>query len=243
MIWRRSGPGRPLSINLLNGIASPMGQPKTPGTMLQNGYTDTNVLKVLAAGTYPWSILPIPTGLGKGCFRWTSPGRTRRAQMLLSVEKRVRGHEGRPGKKVQRAREREREAQEARRRSLPGQRHPEGGIKGKLLSPSRRRQAVVHVCDTLYVSERRACKVLGQQRSTQSHPPRIYDEEELLTERIIALATEYGRYGYRMITGLLRNEGWRVNHKRVERIWRREGLKVPRGSLREAGSGSTMAPA
>jgi len=78
------------------------------------------------------------------------------------------------------------------------------------------------------VSQRRACRVLGQQRSTQAHRYRISDEEELLTRRIIELATKYGRYGYRMITGLLRNEGWKVNHKRVERIWRREGLKVPK---------------
>ena len=49
-----------------------------------------------------------------------------------------------------------------------------------------------------------------------------------MTGRIIELAAQYGRYGYRMITGLLRNEGWRVNHKRVERIWRKEGLKVPK---------------
>ena len=69
---------------------------------------------------------------------------------------------------------------------------------------------------------------MGQQRSTQCHRPRVYDEEELLTERIIELATTYGRYGYRLITGFLRNEGWKVNHKRVERIWRREGLKVPK---------------
>jgi putative transposase len=48
-----------------------------------------------------------------------------------------------------------------------------------------------------------------------------------LAERIIALATQYGRYGYRRITAMLRQEGWQVNHKRVERIWRREGLKVP----------------
>jgi putative transposase len=78
------------------------------------------------------------------------------------------------------------------------------------------------------VSQRRACRVLGQQRSTQAHRYRISDEEELLTRRIIELATKYGRYGYRMMTGLLRNEGWKVNHKRVERIWRREGLKVPK---------------
>lgn len=86
----------------------------------------------------------------------------------------------------------------------------------------------MHVHDTLKVSERRACKVLGQYRSTQSHRHRIYDEEEQLTNRIIELAATYRRYGYRLITGLLQNEGWKVNHKRVERIWRREGLKVPK---------------
>jgi len=56
----------------------------------------------------------------------------------------------------------------------------------------------------------------------------VHDEEVLLTGRIVELATKYGRYGYRRITGLLKNEGWRVNHKRVERIWRKEGLKVPK---------------
>lgn len=83
-------------------------------------------------------------------------------------------------------------------------------------------------CTMLHVSQRRACRVLGQHRSTQYHQYRIPDEEEQLTTRIVALATRYGRYGYRLITGLLRNEGWNVNHKRVERIWRREGLKVPK---------------
>lgn len=69
--------------------------------------------------------------------------------------------------------------------------------------------------------------MLGQPRSTQRHIRKIADDEELLVGRIVALAAEYGRYGYRRITAILRNEGWRVNHKRVERIWRREGLKVP----------------
>jgi transposase InsO family protein len=69
---------------------------------------------------------------------------------------------------------------------------------------------------------------LGQYRSTQRHPRIITSEEEQLTTRIIELATDYGRYGYRIITGFLRNEGWKVNHKRVERIWRQEGLKVPK---------------
>ncbi len=70
--------------------------------------------------------------------------------------------------------------------------------------------------------------MVGQVRSTQRYTRRIADDEGPLTSRIIELATQYGRYGYRMITGLLKNEGWKVNHKRVERIWKREGLKVPK---------------
>jgi transposase InsO family protein len=77
------------------------------------------------------------------------------------------------------------------------------------------------------VSERRACAVLGQHRSTQRKVPRGKNDEEQLTADIIALAWQYGRYGYRKVTALLRQAGWLVNAKRVERIWRREGLKVP----------------
>jgi putative transposase len=87
---------------------------------------------------------------------------------------------------------------------------------------------VVHVRRQLGVSERRACSVLSQARSTQRHEPRVRDDEAALTQRIVELASEYGRYGYRRITAMLWPEGWRVNHKRVERIWRQEGLKVPR---------------
>ncbi len=54
------------------------------------------------------------------------------------------------------------------------------------------------------------------------------DEEERLVARIMELATRYGRYGYRRITAMLKQEGRQVNHKRIERIWRREGLKVPK---------------
>lgn len=67
----------------------------------------------------------------------------------------------------------------------------------------------------------------GQVRSTQWRRPTRPDDEGALTAAIVDLATQYGRYGYRRIAALLRAEGWRVNHKRVERIWRREGLKVP----------------
>jgi len=77
------------------------------------------------------------------------------------------------------------------------------------------------------VSERKACRVLGQPRSTQRHVKVVATDEEALTKATIRLAKQYGRYGYRRITALLRAEGWHVNHKRVERIWRREGLKVP----------------
>jgi putative transposase len=83
------------------------------------------------------------------------------------------------------------------------------------------------VRQALGISERRACRTLGQHRSTQRKVSCGAPDEERLTADIIELARTYGRYGYRMITGLLNNAGWHVNHKRVERIWRREGLKVP----------------
>jgi transposase InsO family protein len=86
---------------------------------------------------------------------------------------------------------------------------------------------VRYVCDALTVSERRACDVLEVPRSTHRYDPSEPDDEQVLAERMIQLATRYGRYGYRRITALLRREGWQVNHKRVQRIWRREGLKVP----------------
>lgn len=79
----------------------------------------------------------------------------------------------------------------------------------------------------LDVSERLACRVLGQHRSTQRKAPLGRADEVTLTADIVALAAQYGRYGYRRITAMLRDAGWVVNAKRVERIWRREGLKVP----------------
>ena len=83
------------------------------------------------------------------------------------------------------------------------------------------------MCTAIGVSERRACRILAVPRSTYRYCPTLVTDEPLLVQRMIALATQYGRYGYPRITGLLRNEGWPVNKKRVERLWRREGLKVP----------------
>jgi putative transposase len=77
------------------------------------------------------------------------------------------------------------------------------------------------------VSERRACRVLGQCRATQRYSPRQEEDGERLRNDVIRLSSEYGRYGYKRITALLNQDGWRVNHKRVAQIWREEGLKVP----------------
>jgi len=96
------------------------------------------------------------------------------------------------------------------------------------------------VQEALDVSERRACRVVGQHRSTQRKLPTPPADEKPLTSAIIRLAQQYGRYGYRRITALLRNEGWVVNAKRVERIWRREGSRFHRGSPSAGGCGSTM---
>ncbi|MEO1495463.1 MAG: IS3 family transposase [Pseudomonadota bacterium] len=99
--------------------------------------------------------------------------------------------------------------------------------KGKLLSPARRRACIDRVRQTLGVSERRACRTLGQHRSTQRRRPRGRADEKRLVADMIELTRQYGRYGYRRIAALLREAGWQINDKRVERLWRREGLKVP----------------
>ena len=70
--------------------------------------------------------------------------------------------------------------------------------------------------------------MLSHSRTTQRYAKRVRDDEEPLRKNIIELACQFGRYGYRRITALLHYIGWCVNHKRVERIWREEGLKVPK---------------
>ena len=79
----------------------------------------------------------------------------------------------------------------------------------------------------LGASERRACRVLGQPRTTQRRGRKVVSDEGALRGDIVRLASRFGRYGYRRVTDMLRIEGWGVKHKRVERIWRQEGLKVP----------------
>lgn len=88
--------------------------------------------------------------------------------------------------------------------------------------------------DKLGVSERRACRVLGQHRWTKRHIPRGREDEERLVADMIKLARQYRRYGYRRIAAPLRHAGWEVNDMQVERLWRREGLKVPQKQPKKA---------
>jgi hypothetical protein len=137
--------------------------------------------------------------------------------------------EDRPGETPEGAGKGERAAAQSRLRSHARETDPPGGRLGhrrsapaELLSPARRRHRIDHVRKKFAVSERFACRVLGQHRSTQRKVPRGRPGEDELTADIVALASQYGRYGYRRIAALLRDAGWAVNVKRVERIWRRD---------------------
>jgi transposase InsO family protein len=96
-----------------------------------------------------------------------------------------------------------------------------------MVSPSRRRDAVTYLLGRHPVSERRACKLVGQYRSTQRYAAQPATLELQLVARMNELAAVYPRYGYRRIWALLRAEGFTVNRKRIERLWRLEGHKVP----------------
>ena len=96
-----------------------------------------------------------------------------------------------------------------------------------MVTARQRRRAAEHVCERFAVSERRACRVLEQPRSTQRYEPRRRTDEAELTKRIAKLAERHPRYGVRRIAALLRRDGWRVNRKRVHRLWRSLGLQRP----------------
>jgi putative transposase len=77
------------------------------------------------------------------------------------------------------------------------------------------------------VSQRLGCRILSQPWGTQRYHPIKRADEDALTQQILSLACQYGRYGYRRITAMLNRGGFRIGKDRVQRIWRREGLKVP----------------
>jgi putative transposase len=96
-------------------------------------------------------------------------------------------------------------------------------------------KTTAEVCRELGISEQsddRCRKEYGVMQVSQAKKLKDLERENALTRAIVDLANEYGRYGYRRITALLRHQGWHVNHKRVERIWHREGLKIPQKQMK-----------
>ena len=111
------------------------------------------------------------------------------------------------------------------------------------MSPSRRRDAVRMLQGRLGVSERRACRVVGQHRSTQRHESRRVDRDDGLRGRLRTLSRQHPRWGYRRAWAFLREEGWSVNRKRIQRLWREEGLRVPARRRKRQRLGASTAPA
>lgn len=96
-----------------------------------------------------------------------------------------------------------------------------------MVSPARKREAVAYVCQRLEASERRACRALGQARSSQRYKPKPREDDARLTAAIRRIAAQEPRAGYRGVHRRLIRDGWNVNRKRVHRIWKKEGLRVP----------------
>jgi putative transposase len=111
------------------------------------------------------------------------------------------------------------------------------------VSPARRRRAVVVLCDRLGVSERWACRVLGQHRSTQRREPVVAGDDEALRAALREIAAKRPRWGYRRAHARLRDDGWVVNRKRVQRLWREEGLRVPPRRRKRQRLGESTVPA
>ena len=111
------------------------------------------------------------------------------------------------------------------------------------MSPSQRRRAVRMLVDRFEISERRACRITGQHRSTQRRGERPAGRDEWLRSRLRQISRGHPRWGYRRAWGHLREEGHVVNRKRVQRLWREEGLRVPPRRRKRRRWGSSSAPA
>ena len=113
-----------------------------------------------------------------------------------------------------------------------------------MVSPARRREAVHHLVEKYRTSQRQACRALSQPRSTQRRSPRpVAAPEEFLRLRLREISTKWPRWGFRRAHATLRLEGWKVNHKRVQRLWRDEGLRVPPQSPKRRRLGQSTVPA
>src|SRR5947209_11034106 len=155
----------------------------------------------------------------------------------------VRRDEGGRRQALEGTRARERDAQADRRERGGGDRGAEGDREGKLVSPSRRRGAVLMLQDRLGVSERRACQIASQHRSTQRREPCVAPDDAALRARLRKLSEDRARWGYRRAHATLIEEGWALNRKRVQRLWREEGLRVPARRRKRQRLGDSTVPA
>lgn len=104
-----------------------------------------------------------------------------------------------------------------------------------MVSPAQRRRAASYLVRRFQVSERRACTLVGLNRSTKRYAPVVPDQEVKLTAAMNAIAEQHPRWGYRHVTKLLRDQGWAVNLKRIERLWRLEGHRLPPRVSKQSG--------
>jgi putative transposase len=99
------------------------------------------------------------------------------------------------------------------------------------------------LCDRLGMSQRRACQIVGQHRSTQRHTPAEADPDRDMGARLRRFARQHPRWGYRRAHAVLRREGHVVNRKKVQRLWREEGLRVPAKRRKRQRLGDSTTPA
>jgi putative transposase len=111
------------------------------------------------------------------------------------------------------------------------------------VSPARRRRAVEHLQQVFGVSQRWACQLVGQHRSTQRHQPVQPARDRALRDELRQLSRAHPRWGYRRAHAVLREQGWRVNRKAIQRLWREEGLRVPSRRRKRQRLGASTCPA
>jgi putative transposase len=97
--------------------------------------------------------------------------------------------------------------------------------------------------DRLGISERRACRIVGQHRSTQRHEPEVGPDDAALRAELRRISRRRPRWGYRRAHQLLLEDGWQINRKRTQRLWREEGLRVPRRRRKRQRVGDSTVPA
>jgi putative transposase len=111
------------------------------------------------------------------------------------------------------------------------------------VSPARRRRAVEHLQRVFGVSQRWACQLVGQHRSTQRHRPAEPDRDRALRDALWQFSRAHPRWGYRRAHAVLREQGWVVNRKAIQRLWREEGLRVPSQRRKRQRLGVSTTPA